>query len=194
MCYVEAKGSTSDPDSNIVYRSNSKVTVTKSNKTWLAPKYIYTAAKICHSWHMFNCKKLFRLQIRPPSLILLITTSQDLWIFPSQSWEVKNSMMMIMMMMMIIIIIIIIIIMLETETWSRKSWEDFKIWRPHNRNWTYTGYESKIILVSIRKTGTISVTHRQYLSNILGQHDINEVPKKKQPYCALHTWLREVLM
>jgi len=29
----EAKGSTSDPDSNIIYGSNSKVTVTKSNKT-----------------------------------------------------------------------------------------------------------------------------------------------------------------
>ena len=52
---------------------------------------------------MFNCKKLFNLQIRPPSLILLITTSQDRWIFPSQSWEVRNSMMMMMMMMMIII-------------------------------------------------------------------------------------------
>jgi len=33
MCYVEAKGSTSDPDSNIIYGSNSKATVTKSNKT-----------------------------------------------------------------------------------------------------------------------------------------------------------------
>ena len=54
---------------------------------------------------MFNCKKLFKLQIRPPSLILLITTSQDRWIFPSQSREMRNSM----MMMMIIIIIIIII-------------------------------------------------------------------------------------
>ena len=33
MCYVEAKGSTSDRDSNIIYGSNSKVTITKSNKT-----------------------------------------------------------------------------------------------------------------------------------------------------------------
>jgi hypothetical protein len=33
MCYVEAKGSTSDSDSNIIYGSNSKVTTTKSNKT-----------------------------------------------------------------------------------------------------------------------------------------------------------------
>ena len=60
---------------------------------------------------MFNCKKLFKLQIRPPSIILLITASQDRWIFPSQSREVRNSMMMmktvIMMMMMMIIIIII---------------------------------------------------------------------------------------
>ena len=50
---------------------------------------------------MFNCKKLLKLQIMPPSLILLITTSQDRLMFPSQSWEVRNS---------IIIIIIIIII------------------------------------------------------------------------------------
>jgi len=40
---------------------------------------------------MFNCKKLFTLQIRPPSLILLIIISQDIWIFPSESWEVRNS-------------------------------------------------------------------------------------------------------
>ena len=33
MCYVEAKGSKSDPDSNIIYGSNSKVTTTKSNNT-----------------------------------------------------------------------------------------------------------------------------------------------------------------
>ena len=38
--------------------------------------YIYTAAETCNSWHMFNCKKLFKLQIGPPSLILLITKSQ----------------------------------------------------------------------------------------------------------------------
>ena len=43
----------------------------------LAPEYVYTTAKICNSWRMFSCKKLFKLQIRPPSLILLITTSQD---------------------------------------------------------------------------------------------------------------------
>ena len=33
MCYVEAKGSTSDPDSNIIHVNNSKVTNTKSNET-----------------------------------------------------------------------------------------------------------------------------------------------------------------
>ena len=33
MCYAEAKGSTTDRDSNIVYGSNFKVTITKSNKT-----------------------------------------------------------------------------------------------------------------------------------------------------------------
>jgi len=40
---------------------------------------------------MFNCKKLFKPQIRPPSLMLLIAASQDRWIFPRQSWEVRNS-------------------------------------------------------------------------------------------------------
>jgi hypothetical protein len=33
MCYVEAKCSSSDPDSNIIYGSNSKVTITESKKT-----------------------------------------------------------------------------------------------------------------------------------------------------------------
>ena len=54
---------------------------------------------------MFKCKKLFKLQIRPPSLILLITTSQDRWIISSQSWELRNPMMMMMMMIIIIIIV-----------------------------------------------------------------------------------------
>ena len=33
MWYVETKDSTSDPDSNIIYGSNSKVIITESNKT-----------------------------------------------------------------------------------------------------------------------------------------------------------------
>jgi len=33
MCYVVAKGSKIDPDSDIIYGINSKVTITKSNKT-----------------------------------------------------------------------------------------------------------------------------------------------------------------
>ena len=69
-----------------------------------ALEYIYITAKICNSWHMFNCKKLFKLQIKPPSLILLTTTSQDRWIFPIQSWEMRKS-----------TIIIIIIIIITTE-------------------------------------------------------------------------------
>ena len=44
MFYVEAKYTSSDPDSNIIYGSNSTVTITKSKKTWLAPEYIYTDA------------------------------------------------------------------------------------------------------------------------------------------------------
>jgi hypothetical protein len=101
MCYVQAKGSTSDPDSNIIYGSNSKVTITKSNKTQPAPEYIYTTAKICNSWHMFNFKKLFKLQIRPPSLILLISTSHDRWIFLSQIWEVRNSMLLLLLLLLL---------------------------------------------------------------------------------------------
>ena len=45
MCNVEAKYSSSDPDRNIIYGSNSKFTITKSKKTWLAPEYIYTMQK-----------------------------------------------------------------------------------------------------------------------------------------------------
>ena len=33
MRYVEAKHSTSDPDNNIIYGSNPKVTITKSKET-----------------------------------------------------------------------------------------------------------------------------------------------------------------
>ena len=43
----------------------------------LHPNTYITTAKIRNSWHMFNCKKLFKLQVRPPSLILLHTASQD---------------------------------------------------------------------------------------------------------------------
>jgi hypothetical protein len=53
--------SSSDPDSNIIYGSNPKITITKSKKTWLAPEYMYTDAEICNSRHMFSCKKLSKL-------------------------------------------------------------------------------------------------------------------------------------
>jgi hypothetical protein len=46
ICYVEAKGSTIDPDSNIAYGSNSKVTIAKSNKTPI---------------HIYNCKNVLIL-------------------------------------------------------------------------------------------------------------------------------------
>jgi hypothetical protein len=48
-------------NSSIIYWSNSKVTITKSKTTQLAPQYIYTNAKICNSRHLFNCKKLSKL-------------------------------------------------------------------------------------------------------------------------------------
>jgi hypothetical protein len=37
------------------------VTFSSSKKTELASEYIYTNAKICNSWHLFNCKKLSEL-------------------------------------------------------------------------------------------------------------------------------------
>ena len=43
----------------------------------LHPNAYIQLQKFCNSWHMFNCKKLFKLQIRLPSLILLVTASQD---------------------------------------------------------------------------------------------------------------------
>ena len=61
MWYVEAKHSSSDPVSNIIYGSNPKVITAKSKKTKPASQYVHTNAKICNSWNMFNCKKLFKL-------------------------------------------------------------------------------------------------------------------------------------
>ena len=43
----------------------------------LHPNTYIQLQKSVNSWHMFNCKKLFKLQIRPPNLTLLITTSRD---------------------------------------------------------------------------------------------------------------------
>jgi len=41
MCYVEAKCSSSDPDRNIIYESNSKVTITESKRlNWHPNTYI----------------------------------------------------------------------------------------------------------------------------------------------------------
>ena len=73
---MEAKGSTSDSDSNIIYGNKPKVTITKSNKNSPVTEYIYTTENFYNSWHIFNYKKLLKLLIRPPSLILFITTSQ----------------------------------------------------------------------------------------------------------------------
>ena len=67
-----------DPDSNIIYGSNSKVTIAKSKETQLATEYIYTPARICNNGHIFNFKKLSKLKISSSSLILFITKSQDM--------------------------------------------------------------------------------------------------------------------
>ena len=61
MCYVEAKHSSSDPVSNIIYGSNPKSTTAKTKKTKPASEYAQTNAKICNSWNMLNCKELFKL-------------------------------------------------------------------------------------------------------------------------------------
>jgi hypothetical protein len=42
------------------------------------------------------------------------------------------------------------------------------------------------IIIITCATGTISKPFRQYLSNILGKHEIKEL--QKQPYWALHTY------
>jgi hypothetical protein len=40
--------------------------------------------------------------------------------------------------------------------------------------------KAKVILLIIGVTGTISKSLRQYLNNITGKHEINELPKKKK--------------
>jgi len=52
--------------------------------------------------------------------------------------------------------------------------------------------KAKAIPVITGETGTMSKSLIQYLSNILGKHEIKEL--KKQPYVALHTVLRKGLM
>ena len=61
MCYVEGKHSPSDPVSNIIYGSTPKVTNAKSKRLNLHPNTYIQMQKICNSWNMFNCKKLFNL-------------------------------------------------------------------------------------------------------------------------------------
>jgi hypothetical protein len=39
--------------------------IPKSKGTYFASKYVYTNAKICNSWHTFNCKKLSKVSVRP---------------------------------------------------------------------------------------------------------------------------------
>jgi hypothetical protein len=66
---MEAKHSSCDPVSNIIYGSNPKV----------------TTAKICNSWNIFNFKKILKLQITPPSLILLIAYPRVDKCFPAEA-------------------------------------------------------------------------------------------------------------
>jgi hypothetical protein len=47
--------------------------------------------------------------------------------------------------------------------------------------------KAKVIPVITVATITISKSLRQYLSSILGEHEIKELQKKNQPFWALHT-------
>jgi len=49
--------------------------------------------------------------------------------------------------------------------------------------------KAKVIPVITEATETISKSLGKYLSNIAGKHEIKEL--KKQPYWALHTYLRK---
>jgi hypothetical protein len=57
----------------------------QSLKRQPASQHVHTNAKICNSWNMFNCKELFELQIRPPSLFLLITYPRIGECFPAEA-------------------------------------------------------------------------------------------------------------
>jgi hypothetical protein len=57
----------------------------QSLKRQPASQYVHTNAKICNSWNMFNCQKIFKLQIRPPSLFLLITYPRIGECFPAEA-------------------------------------------------------------------------------------------------------------
>jgi hypothetical protein len=67
--------------------------LSQSLKRQTASEYVHKNAKICNSWNMFNCKKLFKLQIKPPSLLLLITYHRIGECFPSEAekWEINNN-------------------------------------------------------------------------------------------------------
>jgi hypothetical protein len=68
--------------------------------------------------------------------------------------------------------------------WKISKYKDLKI--EIQRMWAV---KATVIPVIIRATGTISKSLRQYLSNILGKHEIKE--QRKQPYWALVTHVRK---
>jgi hypothetical protein len=59
MCYAELKRNSSDPDSNIIYGNNPKVTITKSKRLNLHPNtHIYCMYNRKYSLDIYNCKNL----------------------------------------------------------------------------------------------------------------------------------------
>ena len=67
------------------------------------------------------------------------------------------------------------------------KYKDFKIEIQHMWN-----VKTKVIPVIIGATGTISKSFRKYVSNIPG--NMKSRNSRKQPYWALHTLLRKVLI
>jgi hypothetical protein len=70
--------------------------------------------------------------------------------------------------------------------------EAFKIQRPHNRNSSHVEYESKSDTSKNRGDCNHLKSFRQYLSNILGKHEIKEL-QITSVLEAAHT-IRKVLM
>jgi len=79
-------------------------------------------------------------------------------------------MMMMMMMMIIMIIIIIIIIIIKAEKILKYKGIAIEIQRMWN-------VKTKVIPIIIGTTGTISKSLRKYVSNIPGNHEVEELRK-----------------
>jgi hypothetical protein len=73
-----------------------------------------------------------------------------------------------------------------------RTWEDFKVLRPHNRNSAHVECESKCDTSKNRGDWTISKSLRQYIKYIPGKYEIKK-PQKTAVLGTAHK-LRKVLM